>query len=332
MRAIYVVVSSLVFTALVALGGAGAVIGGSTPAGWPSYMALGAIILLTLPPIALGAFVQWWPIEPWRGAGRRDLLRMVIVTVALQAIGAVLAAVTATQEVLPAWQAALYLTLIAVASVANIAVARAVRRREDLRPPAPGATWDRATVRRKSRTVALWFLGALLVAVAGVVLLEVLLPDRGEKGGLALSLLWLALSLAFIAASLACLVVAWPLVLQVREIKGRYFSEMRTIARVVVKGKKDSLTAEDEGRAARYARIMTVYYPFQIAQFTLLYLAILCQQLPRALAGDDLGLRPFSIGLSVFLVVAFLVTAPMMLRQWRRAKAYAATHADVVAG
>ncbi|BDZ47128.1 hypothetical protein [Naasia aerilata] len=331
MRALYVVLSSLVFTVLVLLGVTGIVLaGGARPAGWPYYLALAALILLTLPAVALGAFVQWWPIEPWRGRGRRYLLRMVVVTVALQVVGAVLAVLVAGEQRMPMWQPALYLALVAVLTVANVALARWVRRRDDLRPPAPSAVWNRDVIRRKSRTVALWFLGALLVFGVGLFVLETVVPEAGDRDS-SLMLVWLALSLAFLTGSFACMVVAWPLLRQVREVKGRYVSDLRTIARVVIKGKKEDLSEEEEGRAARYARIMTAYYPFQIAQFTFLYLGILCQQLPRALGDDGAGLRPFSVYLSVLLVVVFVVMVPLVLRQWRRAKRYAATHADVLA-
>ncbi len=139
MTVLYVALVAAMGTGLIVLGAAGAIAAGVSPDGPPFLLTAVAMVLLTLPPIALGAFLQWWPLDPWRREGRGHLLRMLLGTLVLQAAGAVLVLVLASGGGLPLWQPGAFLALVIVLSAVNAAAAIALRRRQGLRPPTGGA-------------------------------------------------------------------------------------------------------------------------------------------------------------------------------------------------
>ncbi|WP_210481481.1 hypothetical protein [Naasia sp. SYSU D00948] len=326
MRVLYVVLLVLAAIALLALGTAGAIAAGLEPDGLSFFLVAVALILLALPPLVLGAFLQSWPVEPWRGTGRKDLARMLSATVVVQLVGAGLLLLLAVDDRVPLWQPVAFLAAVAVVSAVNVPAAVAVRRHDALRPPPPPAEWSRDVMLRKTRTVQLWAFGTLLVAGAGVLAIA-------AAGGLqSLRQLWvlvaLAVSLACIAGSAACLIAAWPLARRLRE--EREDADGRAVVRSIRQGRVDPLLSGREDRVVGCARVLASYVPFQIAQLTLLYAGLLLAQLPSTVFAED---RPDLLSTVVLavLIVTYALFLPLSLRLWRGARRYAAVHEDVLA-
>ncbi len=323
-RILYVALAVLMASGLVALGGSGAIAAGLSPDGPPFFLSAVAMILLTVPPIVLGAFLQWWPVEPWRGTGRRDLARMLAATVTVQTVGAALVLFLAADTRIPVWQPVAFLAAVAVISAINVTVAVGVRRYDALRPRAPLGEWPHALMGRKARTVRIWAFGTLVLATIGVTALAVSGGVEDPRDLLIYAVL--TLSLACVVGSAASLVVAWPLVRRVRE--ERAAGDPRSLGHGMVSG--ELVGTGEAGRTLRYARVLTSYLPFQVAQVTLLYAGLLLSQLPRTVFAEDRP-DPASVVLVVLLIVTYAAFLPLTLRLWNRARAYAAEHEDVLA-
>src|SRR5215213_1388607 len=143
MRVLYVLVMAVVFAALIVGGIVLLPVTTTAPSDLRFWLGSFAIFLVTMPAVALGAFVQWWPIEPWRPAGRRPLLVMLVISVAVQLAGAALVLWLATTGGLPLSQALTFLAVVAATSAVSFVTARVIRRREALRPAGPPAVWTR---------------------------------------------------------------------------------------------------------------------------------------------------------------------------------------------
>ncbi|WP_210505567.1 hypothetical protein [Naasia sp. SYSU D00057] len=328
MRVLYVLVMAVVFSALIVGGILLLPVSTTEPADVRFWLGSLAVFLATVPAIALGAFVQWWPIEPWRPAGRRPLLRMLILSAAVQLVGAGLVVWLGRTGGLPLSESLTFVGVVAAASGLSFVAARAIRRREALRPAGPPAAWTREVVERKAGVVRLWIFWTLMLAAAVLTALVVtgVLPVDRE--------LWLfaamGASLAALAGSAACLYVSWPLNAELRTARGDHHSDFSRIKRVVTGGKDERLSPEGQVRAIRWARVLTTYLPFQIGYLTLLYVALLLQQLPPALVPGGADGRPLNLVIAAALIVAYAVVLPVLVRQWRRARRYAAEHDDVL--
>lgn len=191
------------------------------------------------------------------------------------------------------------------------------------------AAWPRSRVRRATFRIVIVFTIASMVSSGAVVVLGLTL---GEGDGLSPgSSIIYGLTLGCFAASIACLVLAWPLVKDMRRVLGRDHATQKAIVRVVLRNKNDPLSEDAQDKAAAYAGIMAVYYPFQIAQLTLLFGGLWLQQvwnLPDGPSRPSDPLYPFALGMVIGLPLLVLISLPFIIRESRRARRYARDHPE----
>src|SRR3954453_9990966 len=142
MRAAYVAVTSVVFTGVLLLG-LFLLSDLADPGGWSFWLSTVAVFLLIFPAVLLGAFVQWWPVEP-RGQVPAHLRRRLLILIGAQVTGAVLALGATAAAGAALLRPTSLIVVVAVLSVGNFFLARGVRRSDDRTPPAPSQVWDQA--------------------------------------------------------------------------------------------------------------------------------------------------------------------------------------------
>jgi hypothetical protein len=96
---------------------------------------------------------------------------------------------------------------------------------------------------------------------------------------------------------------------------------------VVLSRRPPSLPDADRTTAARYASLISIHFIFQLVYLSLLYVGIGLTQVKGLMDGNPSGV---STGLLILLVVMLLVVVPMSVLRIRRARRYAAAHADLL--
>jgi len=275
-------------------------------------------------PLLLGTLSSYWDVrrtsQTWRAF--RWWFRGVRIAQALGAIAIIVFAVLAHA---PWWVPVAAIALGAVVDVLASRIARVLLLRDEARRPAePG--WEpisRRRIVRKILIVAATFVAVLLIALLGLSLLFGVVGDAGDSVA---SVLLYALEFAFMGAALACIVVTLELNRQLRENVSRDVVELRTVGKVVLRNKPIPLDEGQQVAAAKYAVLTSITMPFTVGYLALLYLGLGMQQVERLQHGPD----PLAIGSLVLFVVVFLVALPLTLLRARRARAYAAAHADLL--
>lgn len=296
-------------------------------------LSLLATLVLTITPVVAAATVVLSPVHTELLEGRRHFRRLAIIWVGIQLVGAIGIVAFAIVEGAPWWLPAVIITAGVVLTAVCSLVGKFLRRREAAAPWMGGR--DRGLTRqernRKVRAVAITCAVTLAVAFAVLTTVGYAIPDEDDDpaGALALALLW-GVSFAFLAASIACLVVCWPLIRTLRDHLGPNLKDHRLIRRVVVRGKREELTAEQSERAAKFAVVLSDSFPFQLAQLLFIYVAVLVQQAAILFSSPDSELRGMMIGIGVLLLVVLVVYLPIALRQRRRVRSYAAQHRHLI--
>lgn len=260
--------------------------------------------------------------------GRRFLRRLVYVVAGIQLLGVlglVLVAIAAPDS-------AGYLVGVVVLSIvllwSGIRLGMRFQQRlvDESAEHRTWASWPRSRVRRAILRVVVVFTIASMVGSGAILVLGLTL---GEGDGLSPgSSIIYGLSLGCFAASIACLVLAWPLVKDMRRVLGRDHATQKAIVRVVLRNKNDPLSEDAQDKAAAYAGIMAVYYPFQIAQLTLLFGGLWLQQVWNLPDGPSDPLYPVALGLVIGLPLLVLISLPIIIRECRRARRYARDHPE----
>ncbi len=290
--------------------------------GGPALVALlGGATAFVIAGLFAGTFLLTSGRDP-RSAEDRPFYRRVALVLGLVVVAGVAAMVTVAVlgEVSTGFAVAWIAVGLAYVA-ANVAGAEYLRRRDvRLRPTRPALPpVDADFSRRRSRTVMWWFGGVLVVGLVTVAIVAVLTRDAS---GLP-ALIGLAVSFAALAAMGVSLTAVFRINEHTRAVLGTDPARTKRIAGVVVRGTEHTLSAEETELARRYAPLAAVSLTWSTAQFSLLYLAILAQNLPL-LAGDD-GLKPLRLVVCGVLVVAAVVV-PLLLRQRRRVERYREAH------
>ncbi|WP_317229394.1 hypothetical protein [Clavibacter sp. MX14-G9D] len=196
------------------------------------------------------------------------------------------------------------------------AQAAAVARRGAPRDDGPAISidldWSEGTPRRKWRLVALVFVIALVVTVAGTLLL-----DRFERQEPA-EVLAFALQFSLLAPALTCIFVSIGAQLSGSTITQGLAKEDRTAVVRRAAGKRDELEPELEWRAARLAVYTRTLQPFQLGQSVMLVVAIF---VPTLLRGDLTG---WLVPVWIIAIACLAVAVPWGIVQHRRMGRYAA--------
>jgi hypothetical protein len=323
-------VAGLVVAVLLILGATSGGILALRPDGAWSVLAASLIVTgLVVPGVMAGVTVSTWAADPRTADGRHWFVRLVLWVVGVQAASAVGLVVYAVATGLPAG-VVVVVTLAALAlTAACVTAGEWLRRRSGMAAPSASfeGAFTPAEVAAKIRRILITFVVAFVVVFAVIMLLSALFDDEEPEGW------WFpaggALSIALLAASTACLVVSWGLTRRIRAGQAENMTEQRTIGKAVLKNRDDDLPEHLRTPAARHAALMAAFLPFQLAQFALLYAGLVTQQLVAA-PGRSGGLAALGMAIVVLLGLAAVVFFPLMVRQWRRVRAYAARTAHLL--
>lgn len=322
MRVIAFIVTVLLATAVL-LGGVSIVVLETPDAEpWLGPFATLALTTLIYGPLVLGSLNAYWDVRRTEASRRsyRWWLGIVVGVEVLAAVAIVVFAVVAGAQL---WIPVLFIGGGAVLLVVALVAGRWLGRREQRHPltDRPLAVMDRRQFRRRVLIVALVFVVGMAVGLLACVLIALAADEPLAP------LLSFAFQVAFLAATLAALLVARPLNLALRESAGRDLGLMRRLSRVVLRGKHDDLTADEQAAAVRYAVVAPQALGFQLAAMTLLYIALLLQYL-RTLLLDDAS--AFYTATAVILVAVMVVYYPILIVRIRRASRYAEEHASAL--
>jgi hypothetical protein len=280
--------------------------------------------LSVIAPLLLGTYASYWS---WQSPeSRKRWRRMLVVLLALQVVGAILVLVAGVLVRVPAWATIAFVVVSLVLTPAFIRLGR-IAQRHDVRPSTNDDWVDttRADLRKGYRNAGIGFLIGLAAAVVLFVGLGAMLGASGKESSIDGRLVLDGLAFAFIGAAVGMALTTSRISRRIREVLGGEYGSVRKIARVVVRGKSEQLTNEEERDAARYALIVGQWLPFQAVQFVALYAGLLLEQAHGWF--DTARPDPLLIGTSAFLVVVLVVILPLQLARARRASAYAVAHA-----
>ncbi|MEB0307422.1 hypothetical protein QN345_19205, partial [Cryobacterium sp. 10I1] len=112
-----------------------------------------------------------------------------------------------------------------------------------------------------------------------------------------------------------------------RESVSRDLGRLRKMGKVVLRGKQLELDHDEQVAAAKYAVLISMVFPFQLAYITLLYIGLGIQQVQSLVLGTG---SDFSIGLIIALIVVLLAFFPLFGRRIYRARKYARDHAELL--
>ena len=196
------------------------------------------------------------------------------------------------------------------------AQAAAVARRGTPRDDGPALSidldWAEGTPRRKWRLVGLVFVIALLVTVAGSVLLDRFEPQEPRE------IVAFVLQFSLLAPAFTCIFVSVGAQLSGSTITQGLSKEDRAAVVRRAAGKREELDPELEWRAARLAVYSRTLQPFQLGQSVMLVVAVF---VPTLLRGDVSG---WLVPVWIIAIACLAVAVPWGIVQHRRMGRYAA--------
>jgi len=173
------------------------------------------------------------------------------------------------------------------------------------------------TERRIVRAAAIAFGVTSILAITAFVIVSTL---RGDAPFFGLALVFAAFP--FIAAQIPLVFGMFSFNAHVKSaLQG---ADVRRVALVVLRGRSLELDASDEAAAARYAPIAAVAQRLQAVSIVLTDIGTLCALLGLLSITSDFRV-PLLIVCAV-LIASAVLGVPIVFRQARRAKRYAATH------
>ncbi|PSL37313.1 hypothetical protein CLV49_0920 [Labedella gwakjiensis] len=262
--------------------------------------------------------------DPRTEDGRRFFRRGAIILGVL-VTGAVVALVSAAVvgPVSPA-TVAVFLASGLLYVALNVIGGEYLRRRDDrLRPTRPTvAPFDEPTTRRRMRTASTIFVVLLAVGVLTTIVVSTAWGDASDVPPLlGLSVLFAALGAAFVSLN-----AVMRLNTAARELIGTDAARGKRIGRHI-RGHDAEVSDEEHALAVRYAPLGRSLLGWNIAQFTLLHVGLLAQNLGRLL-GEDSDLDVLYGAVSVVLVAVGAALIPHMAHQYRTIGRFIATHVD----
>lgn len=279
----------------------------------------GAATALLVGPLVLGSLWAFW--DRGDSPDGPELFRRVAIVVAIVSVlGAGILVVLGALGRLNAWLVFGIIGVSALLLLASRPYGRALRRREsslrrDSRGPDEGAdAYDGASL----RITALTFSIALVVVAVAVTAAAVLTSaDPGEVADLLLAVA----SFPLLAAMGSTIIRALPIGRGVRDAFGGDAGRARRVGRAVLRSRGEPLDEKDRLAATIWVRRFLRYQRYVLAWLTLLYSALMLQQLAGVVRGG--GFAGVSVVTFVFLAVVVIVVVPVLLRQRRRARAWA---------
>ncbi|WP_334149810.1 hypothetical protein [Microbacterium sp.] len=283
-----------------------------------------AMTLFWVPPLVLASLLAFWDFTRSAGA-RRAYRRTLILMVLIQVIATVLLSAYVVLSRTPWWVVAAFVAVAIGLTAAAVKIGPVFRRTEGpstLR--AEGAVYTRADLRRDVRRIVVTGVAGLVVGAVGFGALFLVLDDGDVP------VWWMigaGLFCAVLAAGVAVSFIVWRLARQQRDLLDGDVERGRTIGKVVIRGKKIVLSAEDEAIAPRYAAISAVSQAYTLVQLATLLVAIGGSQLARVI-GDPTD--TFTLILVCAYVLLFVALVPMAVIQLCRTRTYARDHGELI--
>ncbi|NRD25011.1 hypothetical protein [Frigoribacterium sp. VKM Ac-2836] len=287
---------------------------------WTLVLATASLVALVYGPLILGSLTASWDLGG--DDARRRLGRRWFATVGFVEVAGVLAIIAyAAANGSPWWLPIAFTGGGVVATVAAVAVGRALRRRTTAarREALAWVPVTRREIGRKVVAVAAVFVSFLVVGLAAAVIVFTAVDDL--QGALAEGI-GLAVALALFAGGAACIVVTLPLNRLLRTSAEDDPVLLRKVGKVVLRRKELDLDPRELAVAARYAQIVSITLPFQLTYFVMLYAGLSLQQVRLIMDRQD-GFAPF---LLAFLIVVLFVFLPLTLVRLARSRRYARDH------
>lgn len=323
MKVLFFILAVVIATTLMLGGAVLIVVQSPSDSFLPQLLAIFALTVMIYGPLVLGSVTSAWNVT--RTAESRSFYkRWLWVVLGLELLAAIAIIVFAVLVQSPLWLPLVFIGGGAVLAVIGILVGRFLLRHDEAHPrPSNWAPIAPGEIRRKIVVVALTF---FVVLALGVVVFS--LVGAGSDGAFTVGVQALsAAQFALLAAAFACSMVSLPLNRRLQDAVGREFGTVRKVAKVVLGNKKLELDESEQIAAVKYAAIIPTTLAFMLGWIILLYAGLGLQQVQRVVSGDA---DAFTLGLSVFFVVALVIFIPIYAVRIRRARAYARDHADLL--
>ena len=178
-----------------------------------------------------------------------------------------------------------------------------------------------AEVRARVRGVAIVFVTASVLGFVAAAWVMSIVDggDAGDRWGASAAY---AVSMGLLVASVACLIATSGFVKAVRARFDPSFPWRKDVSELITRGRGDSIADDKRELAARYAAVLAVYLPFQLAQLVLLYIGLAGLQLAALLDGSAGDNAPLRVGIAVLVTLAVVVSVPYSLLQIARVRKY----------
>lgn len=281
-----------------------------------------ALVALWSAPLFAGVLRSAWSTSD-QDAQRR-VRRVIVVSALVTLAGAVLFVVSAAGSGSALWAVVLVAVLGTASFPVSLRLGTAARVLEERRsPPDRAADEEAAAVdadlrlaRRRS------LVGGAIGAAVGLGALVLIAGLSDDAGGTSPALLAFVLAFALLGVVCGRIGVQLRLAARTRDLLGSDYGAARRVGRIV-RGRTTPDSAEEEDRAARYARLAARAAPFQIWTSLLTTGAVVILQVPSVLAD---GVDPVRGSMVVVFAVLLVVVVPVQGVQRRRLRAYAAAH------
>ncbi|WP_411698121.1 hypothetical protein [Conyzicola sp.] len=284
------------------------------PLGGSLVFAIAALTVFVCGPVCVAAVAIYWDV---RNTDARRYFRVYLrVVLVLEFLASVAIVTYAALEGSSIWLPVAFIGI--GGALTGLVVFASPRIAAKYRKPEVQVVWapiTRAEIVRGVRTIAIWFLGTLVVVLVGFAFVQ---PDAPLERTL------VALQLAFTAGAVASVFVSVPFARRLGAITGSDISRTSNIARVVIQGKAMDLNEAEQDAAAKYAATWQTVQAFQLGFLALFYVGIAFSQLDTFVAGSTTGL---AVPVLSLLAATAVIIGPLAVLQIRRARRYAREHA-----
>lgn len=276
-------------------------------------------------PLVIGSIAGWWDHRS-SDESRRWIGRWFIGVLLVDVAVAVVVVLAAVEGGAPVWVPIVVIAGAAVLLGVARPVGAAFRRSE--RPSPEPESWQpfsTSDVHRGVRTIGVVFAAAVVLSSVGFVALG---DSRGDARDVLESVL-LGVQLTFTVTAFAAIIVSVRFSTALRETADRDLGRLRRFGKVVLGGKDLPLDEAEQRGAARFAAVTPITSGFQLAYIGFLYAGISASTVGQLLRDDGFD-RTYAVVILALFVAVLVWLVPVTVRRIRRARAYAAAHADLL--
>jgi hypothetical protein len=285
-------------------------------------------LLIAIAPILAGAALMNWPKDPRSSDSRTYVVRYAIVCGGLGALGLTAVIAVCVIAGAPVWIPIGALALLVFLFAACSAAGEAIRRRIAMRPLPEPTNWglSPADYRRRNK----WMIIAFVIGTATPVISLAVLSALFNAGG---TVNYQAVLISLEFGLIGAAIPSFPLQLKVNRMLQAAVGDDLTLRsrlqRTVLRGKTENLSGDERARAARWASVLMSSYPVFATLFIPLYAAIFLMQANFLFDPSPRFGFLAPIGCAAVLV-AVVVSAIVMPRQYRRAKNYVESNRELL--